>query len=269
MWTTIYEYACFFLIYAFLGWCTEVVYAAVTSGEFVNRGFLNGPVCPIYGFGVVGVVFILSPVSHLLFVLYVASVLLTSLLEYITGYVLEKLFQSKWWDYTDKPFNIKGYVCLSFSLLWGFGAVFIVRLLHPTISWIIGTLPQFIGLPIMAIGYIIISIDLIVTVKSVNGLNTKLSQLEKVTERINDLSVEIGENLSKNTLALMEKNEEMREKFEEKREEFENLVNKQRELLSGLKPSQKRLVRAFPKLKNPKFSASIQKLKTAIKDSAK
>ena len=93
-----YELVWIFIIYAFIGWCTEVSYAALDTGKFVNRGFLNGPYCPIYGCGVVIVVAILTPLKENLLILFAGSFLLTSVLEYITGYILEKVFHNKWWD---------------------------------------------------------------------------------------------------------------------------------------------------------------------------
>jgi len=93
---TIYNYIWFFAIYAFIGWCAEVIYVVVTTGKFSNRGFLNGPVCPIYGFGVIMVVLSLSPIKEHLFVLFAGSVLLTSFLEWITGFMLERVFHNKW-----------------------------------------------------------------------------------------------------------------------------------------------------------------------------
>ena len=126
-----YELVWIFIIYAFIGWCTEVSYAALDTGKFVNRGFLNGPYCPIYGCGVVIVVAILTPLKENLLILFAGSFLLTSVLEYITGYILEKVFHNKWWDYSDKPFNIKGYVCLKFSIYWGLACTFIMDIIHP------------------------------------------------------------------------------------------------------------------------------------------
>ena len=101
-----------FLIYAFLGWCSEVVFAALNTGKFVNRGFCNGPICPIYGFGMLFVSLCLMPFRDNLPLLFILSLLLTSFIEFITGFVLEKFFNQKWWDYSKLPFNINGYVCL-------------------------------------------------------------------------------------------------------------------------------------------------------------
>ncbi len=91
---TLYNLFAFFIVYAFLGWCLEVAYAAVNSGKFVNRGFLNGPVCPIYGFGVVIVIICLTPLAENLPALFIGSVLLTSLLEYLTLFPYTTLFRS-------------------------------------------------------------------------------------------------------------------------------------------------------------------------------
>ena len=100
------EYALYFFIYAILGWCVEVIHAALARGKFENRGFLNGCWCPIYGVGVVLVLLCLTPININVFVLFIASLILTSVLEFIVGLILEKLFKTKWWDYSKEHFNI-------------------------------------------------------------------------------------------------------------------------------------------------------------------
>ncbi len=102
------NYLWFFIIYAFLGWWTEVAFQTVTKGKFINIGFLNGPVCPIYGFGMIILLYLLGSLTDKILLLFIGSVLFTSILEYITGFILEKVFNDKCWDYSDKPFNIKG-----------------------------------------------------------------------------------------------------------------------------------------------------------------
>ena len=136
-----YGVAWIFIMYAFVGWCCEVIFAALCDGKFVNRGFLAGPVCPIYGFGVLIVVCVLNPIKDNIFVLFIGSVLLTSALEFAAGWALERFLHQKWWDYTDIPFNIKGYVCLKFSLLWGLACVFVVKLVHPTLFALVMKIP--------------------------------------------------------------------------------------------------------------------------------
>ena len=128
-----YEYLWYFVVYAFLGWCSEVIFATLKSGKFVNRGFLNGPVCPIYGFGAVLVIFCLTPIKENVLILFIGSTILTTLLEGFTGFILEKMFHTNWWDYSNEPFNFKGYVCARFSVLWGFACILIVDVFHPLI----------------------------------------------------------------------------------------------------------------------------------------
>ena len=123
----VYYLLLYFFTYGFLGWCTEVAYATTKQGKFVNRGFLNGPICPIYGVGVSVVIYFLTPLSGNLIFLYVTSTILVTVLEGLTGYFMDKIFHHKWWDYSNQPLNIGGYVCLIFSLVWGVACVAIVK----------------------------------------------------------------------------------------------------------------------------------------------
>ena len=107
---SLYEIFWYFVIYAVLGWVVEVCFCSIKTGSFVNRGFLNGPVCPIYGFGMVAVLVCLWPLRNSMLVLYVGAVVLTSALELTTGWVLKKLFHTSWWDYSDMRFNLGGYI---------------------------------------------------------------------------------------------------------------------------------------------------------------
>ena len=134
---TLYQILAYFLIYSCLGWCLEVVYAAATTGQIVNRGFLNGPVCPIYGFGMVIVLFALTPFARSTLALYIGGVILPSALELVGGWALYRLYHTRWWDYSDKPFNIGGYICLEFSLLWGVGTLVMMKAIHPPIAGLV------------------------------------------------------------------------------------------------------------------------------------
>ncbi|MEG0156126.1 MAG: putative ABC transporter permease, partial [Anaerovoracaceae bacterium] len=136
-----YSVVWYFLIYGFLGWVVEVCFHALAQGKLVNRGFLNGAICPIYGFGVVLVVWILEPVASHGILLFAGATVLCSVLEWITGFILAKAFHQRWWDYTDEPLNIGGYICLRFSLMWGLACVFVVKLIHPSIQWLLDLVP--------------------------------------------------------------------------------------------------------------------------------
>ncbi len=110
-----------------------------------KQEILNGPVCPIYGVGVTVVILCLTPIKDNLVFLFVGSVLLTSFLEWLTGFVLEKVFHDKWWDYSEMPFNIGGYICLKFSLLWGLACVFIIDIVQPIIENFVNRVNNKVG----------------------------------------------------------------------------------------------------------------------------
>lgn len=163
---TLYEALWYFLIYACGGWLIEETYVFLASGELVKRGFLHGPICPIYGFGMLIVILALTPIRKRLFPLFVGAVLLTSLLEYCTGYVMEHLFNQRWWDYTGMPYNLDGYICLKFSLTWGALCVLIVRILHPRVKERVQKITYKRGRKILAVAYAVLAVDLVSTLAS-------------------------------------------------------------------------------------------------------
>lgn len=236
---TFYQILWIFVIYAFIGWCTEVVYAAVDSGKYVNRGFLSGPVCPIYGFGVLFVVLALTPLKDRLILLFLCSVLLTSLLEFVTGFLLEKFFNDKWWDYSDEPFNIKGYVCLKFSLMWGVACVIVMAVVHPLVMRFIDILPETVGIILLTFFLIVFSIDVTLTLLSVLHLKKRLRVLSKIADQLTRFSVFLGEPLSGGALDLKVKLDEGKENLKELKVkgkvDFVDLKTKSKAELSSLK----------------------------------
>jgi uncharacterized membrane protein len=185
---SLYELAAYFLIYSFLGWCLEVIYCAVSTGEIVNRGFLNGPVCPIYGFGMLAVLAALTPLRHSGLALYLGGVLLTTAIELVGGWVLYQVYHTRWWDYSDKPFNIGGYICLEFSLLWGVGTVVVMRVIHPSIARLVSMVPQLVGWVVIGILYAVYAADLVATTVIAKRLSRELDALEEVAESIHVVS---------------------------------------------------------------------------------
>lgn len=218
-----------FFVYAFLGWCTEVSFAALTSGRFVNRGFLNGPVCPIYGVGVVIVLFFLDPLRGNTFLLFLGSVLLTSLLEWVTGFVLEKIFHQRWWDYSNEPFNLGGYICLRFSIAWGLACLFVVEIIHPSILWLIHLIPHTLGLVLLALFSAGMLVDLAATVRTIARMNRQLTQLDELASRIKALSNELGENLAERVIDAAELGSGLREDIQENLEDAKDVLAQRRE----------------------------------------
>ena len=286
----LYRFLWIFFIYAFLGWCTEVSYAALVTGKFVNRGFLNGPVCPVYGFGVVIVLAGLSPLEDNLLLLFLGSLVLTSALEWLTGFVLEKLFHQRWWDYSDQPFNLSGYVCLRFSVAWGFACLFVLKLLHPTVLLFIRLIPRPLGLALLVLLGGVMAVDLTATVSSIVKLNRRLEQIDELAARIKEASNEFGENLAERVLdaaergagwkedmdelsfRLAERRAELAddlEEWERHREEHRAQVRRQLEewreamenLHSGEFFGRRRLLRAFPRLRSIDHRDALERLR--------
>ena len=289
-----YELLWIFIIYAFIGWCTEVSYAAVNRGIFVNRGFLNGPYCPIYGCGVVIVVAVLTPLKENLFFLFVGSFLLTSILEYITGFVLEKVFHNKWWDYSNLPFNIKGYVCLKFSIYWGLACTFIMDIIHPIIYKFITIIPHILGVVLITILMAGFAVDVCLTVSTILKFNKKIKALDEIGVKIHNLSDEIGERVYENATFAMEKSEEFQKShediiekieetktnisektsefrlkqknaYEKKKQELENLKAKYKEIASTKTFGFKRLVKAFPNMRSIDHKEALERYKNHLK----
>lgn len=213
-----------FFIYAFLGWCTEVSYAALKSGRFVNRGFLNGPVCPVYGFGVVIVLWALKPLRGNLLLLFLGSVALTSLLEWLTGFALERLFHQRWWDYSQEPFNLNGYICLRFSIAWGLACLFVVKLVHPSVLWCIRTIPHPVGVGLLILFSVTMAVDLAATVRTIARINRQLSQLDELAAGIKEMSNELGENLADRVLDAVEIGDGLRADLQEELDDLREVL---------------------------------------------
>lgn len=206
---SLYQILAFFLIYSCLGWCLEVIYAAVSTGQLVNRGFLNGPVCPIYGFGMIIVLFTLSPLVDNLLLLYIGGVILPSVLELAGGWALYKLYHTRWWDYSDFPFNIGGYICLEFSLLWGVGTVVVMKAVHPVIAGLVEMVPQMVGFVLMCILYACYAAD-VVTAFAASDLARELDALEKVADSMHAVSDAMTELLGTTAMDVDQKMDESR-----------------------------------------------------------
>ena len=235
-----YQFLWIFFVYAFLGWCTEVSYAALRTGKFVNRGFLNGPVCPIYGCGVVVVLVGLTPLKGNFVLLFLGSVVLTSVLELTTGFVLEKLFRQRWWDYSDKPFNLGGYICLEFSVMWGFACLFVVDILHPSIEFFIRLIPHTLGWVLLGLFSAAMAVDLAATVRTIAKLNRQLDQIDQLARRLKTASNEFGENLADRVLEAAERSADWKEDWEaaaeewsQRRAEFQVQLAQRKERLEG------------------------------------
>ena len=192
---TYYDILFSFFIYGFLGWCSEVAFAAFKQHSFVNRGFLNGPICPIYGIGVTVVVASLQPYVGNLILLYITSTILVTFLEWLTGFLLEKMFHHRWWDYSEMPLNIGGYVCPLFSAIWGVACVLIVKLIYPFTNKLVSFLPIWLGKFLLVLLSIALIVDICITVQGILKFNKRLALMEDIAKELRNISDQIGENI--------------------------------------------------------------------------
>ena len=174
----------FFTFYSFLGWTIETIFASMNRKSFVNRGFLSGPFCPIYGTGAVLVLQISSLTgtyseNHPILIGISLSVVMVTLLEYATGFILEKLFNCKWWDYSDNYANIRGYICPQYSLLWGILAFLVVQIIQPLAS------SAFLYVPYKAKSYIVLFLMIYFMLDTVKSTIDALKLRNIIVNRLN------------------------------------------------------------------------------------
>ena len=258
---TLYEAIAVVFCYGFLGWCAEVVFAVCTKGKFVNRGFLCGPICPIYGVGVLIVTTLLEPVRENLALLFIGSTLLTSLLEWLTGFLLEKILHQKWWDYSNMPLNIGGYICLRFSLVWGIACMLVVRVVHPAVMKLLRLIPVSIGVPV-EIGLIgVILVDFVVTFIGVLHLGSWMKRLAELDEALHVVSDALGESLASHALSAKEKNARFAAEMNAKHPELRERYERYKALAAQKNFTHNRILRAFPNIQKGRYAKLIQDIK--------
>lgn len=260
--SSFYEFIIYLTVYSFIGWICEVVYCSILSKRIVNRGFLAGPVCPVYGFGAILVIFLLEPAKSSIPVIFLAGLALTSILEYITGWMLEMFFSAKWWDYSNKRFNLNGRVCLKNSVLFGLMCVILVKVLHPAITHAVLLIPE-IWVRVSGIAlFAAYAIDMLFTVNTLVNLNERLKKLYEFTE---DLKKN-GELLEWfNERELFKSFEKLRLLAEEGRNELNLMFKEKFEALSQKRGSGHRLIKAFPNMKSIKYEEQLDHLKATLR----
>lgn len=243
----LYNLVLLFAIYSFLGWCTEVLYYFKTKHRFVNRGFLYGPFCPIYGFGLVCLIILLDNFKNNIFILFILSTFITSFIEYFTGLILEKIFKSKWWDYSDDPWNLHGRICLLYSLIWGAASVAVIKILHPAINNLVSNIPYSIG---NLLFYTIILYFLV-------DFSFTISSLIKFKNFLYYIQVEFTNKFSEKPSVFLNTT---KEKAAERAKVLESILSKFKITLNHI-----RLIQAFPNMSSKSFDYILKALKEKLK----
>ena len=263
-----------FFIYGFAGWCVEVIFHAANKGIFINRGFLIGPICPIYGYGLVAVIWALTPIKDNVFLVYIGSVIICSVFELIVGWASEKFMHTRLWDYSDNAFNIGGYVCLKFSLLWGVGCLCIVYIFHPMAMKLVGVIqliPHTHGNVLLGVLSAMLLADLGITGVNALKLDAHMRAIDDVAKALEKLSYGIGDGLTDGTLRVQERREDaredaakLREKLTERREDAQEDAAELRERLKALLEERnfvhRHLLNAFPHLRQEEYKSAFERI---------
>lgn len=186
-----------FIIYAFLGWLMEVISQLILKKRFINRGFLIGPICPIYGWGCLILTFTLDKYRHNFLILFVMAIVICSILEYLTSYFMEKIFKTRWWDYSDKKFNLNGRICLETMIPFGILGTTVIAVLNPLFVNILKNFNELILLIITIILIIIFIVDNIISFLIIFNFRNTITNFEKdateeITKKVKSIFVKKG-----------------------------------------------------------------------------
>lgn len=268
----------YFFIYSFCGWLMGTVLCSIREHRFINRGFLNGPLCPIYGCGILLILTFLLPVRDSIPraevavpVIFLAGAVLASAVEYFTSWAMEKLFHARWWDYSKHRFNLNGRICLSISAAWGLLATVFVYQIQPHFESLIAWLYRLSSWlpPIMAAVLLAaLAVDTVISARIARTLGNKLEQLDKLGELIRahleSLSLLSPEDIALRLENAYDQYEARRRTEREKRAAWRDmaredltvwlrtrirLLKTKTDSLQQWRFSQRRLLRAFPHLK--------------------
>ena len=222
------QWMAFFILYCFVGWCWESCYVSVKKRKWVNRGFMHGPLLPIYGSGAVIMLFVSLPLKQSPVAVYFAGMVAATLLEYVTGVAMEALFKVRYWDYSNQKFNFQGHICLTSSLAWGFFSVALVYWVHKPFEKFVLAIPMSVLSPLTHLILAFAAADFALSFKTAIELRDVLVKLEKAKEelRLMQRRIEVIEAV----LA-----DEVQQKKERKKQQFAELKEEGRQQLAELK----------------------------------
>lgn len=174
-----YTYFLLFIIYSFIGWCMEVCLSLHNEKKFINRGFLLGPYCPIYGFGCLLLTLFLSRYQNDIWALFALTIIICSILEYVTSWVMEKIFKLRWWDYSNMKYNINGRICLETMIPFAIIGVIVIKYTNPFFLKLIESIPGVLRITLAIILFIIIIVDFIISSRIVVNIKKATNEVRK------------------------------------------------------------------------------------------
>lgn len=229
----------FFYFYCFFGWCFESAFVSVKGKKFVNRGFMRGPFLPLYGSGAIMMLVVSMPFSNNLWLTYIAGCIGATVLEYITGIIMEALFKVRYWDYSNQKFNFQGQICLSSTLAWGGLTILMTRVVHKPIEGFVLAVPINILAAITFVLTIYIVVDFTLSFKAAIDLRDILVRMEAAREELERVQRRLDV-----IIAVASEDRELKKQERENR--VDELVNGIEERLAGIKERIQSGVSTYP-----------------------
>ena len=249
-----------FFIYSFVGWVIEVIYYGITEGKFINRGFLAGPLCPVYGLGFYAAIWIFEPFKDNFLILFFGMATACTIVELIAGFILYHAFHMRWWDYSDYKLNLGGYICLRFFIYWGIAASLGMYVLHPTVKWLIAHINYPVRIGILIFFTIVLLADIVTTIITI-GFKKKFAAMEKVVTGTRAVSDKIGSQIYGAVDTIVTVSEPTRNHYEQYRKLISENRRQEKELAAQHRAEEKAFANQFTEvekesLKRAKESAS-------------
>lgn len=203
------QWLLFFYIYSFFGWCIESSYVSIRKKKFVNRGFMRGPFLPLYGSGAVLLLFVTIPVRDSLILSFIFGAAAATVLEYITGACMEALFKVRYWDYSNNPFNLHGYVCLGTSLAWGFLTIVMLRIVHEPVEHLVLSINQTVQDILTAVLTVYVTADMALSFRAALDIRAMLEKMTRVKEEMEKMQGRLDAMIAFAGPKMAEKKEEI------------------------------------------------------------
>ena len=252
-----------FILFSFIGWICEVIYVGVTSAhKFVNRGFLHGPICPVYGFGGV-VILMLPPSLYATWIpLFLASMILCTTVEYFVSWLMEKLFHTRWWDYSHYKIQLNGRICLLNSILFGFLGVVVIHFVYPLMIDLLNSLGQKVINVSGVIILTVLSVDIFFTVRKLVDFANVMKKLKELGETLNS---HYGQEEWFKKGSFIDMINSVIERAENRKEEFSQKILEKIDKVQNLRlPSVELFIKKFPSIKSTKYKDELNMIKEKI-----
>ena len=252
-----------FILFSFIGWISEVIYVGVTSAhKFVNRGFLHGPLCPVYGFGGV-VILMLPPSLYATWIpLFFASMILCTIVEYFVSWLMEKLFHTRWWDCSHYKIQLNGRICLLNSILFGFLGVVVIHFVYPLMIDLLNSLGQKVINVSGVIILTVLSVDIFFTVRKLVDFANVMKKLKELGETLNS---HYGQEEWFKKGSFIDMINSVIERADNRKEEFNQKILEKIDKVQNLRlPSVELFIKKFPSIKSTKYKDELNMIKEKI-----